>query len=63
MKTYKVQYRIYADVEVEAESFEEAIEKADEKWYDARFEKDFDIVEGESFYAETDDGLTQKWFY
>ena len=63
MKKYKVQFRIYADVEVEAESFDEAVKKANEKWYDAKMDNGFEIVDGESFYAETDDGMTQKWFY
>lgn len=36
-----------------------------EKWYYAKFRDNngFKVVDGESFYAETDDGMTQKWFY
>ena len=65
MKKYKVEFRVYMDVEVEAESFDEAFEKANEKWYYADFDNKygFEILDGESYYAETDDGITQKWLY
>lgn len=65
MKKYNVAFRVYMDVEVEAESLDDAIEKANEKWYYAEFGDNdgFKVVDGESFYAETDDGTTQRWFY
>ena len=55
---YGVEYRLWANVEVEAESFEEALEKANTKWYYAKFEEEsgFSILDGEPCYIASEDG-------
>ena len=65
MKKYNVAFMVYMDIQVEAESLDDAIEKANDKWCHAKFGDNdgFNVVDGESFYAETDDGMTQRWFY
>ena len=58
MAKYTVEFRLWANVEVDAESFDEAFTKANKKWYCAEFEKQsgFKILEGESFFAESENG-------
>ena len=61
---YTVEYRVYMTTEVDAESFDEALEKADAKWYHAMMEKDsgFHIYSGEAYFAEDEDGNEHFWY-
>lgn len=59
---YMVEYRCWAKVEVEAGSFDEALDKAGEKWYDA-FADDktgFKMMYGEPSYAEDESGESME---
>lgn len=61
MKEYKVEYRCWASVFVDAENFDEAIKKAEEKWYHAftSDETGFFMEYGEPYYVENE--VMQKY--
>ena len=59
---YTVEYRVYMNVKVNAESFDEAIAKANIKFYDAKCSNDFNVIYGEPYYIETKNGNDKKWF-
>ena len=58
---YIVEYRVYMNVKVDAESYDDAIEKANAKFYDAQCSNDFNVIFGEPYYIETDNGNNKKW--